>query len=220
MKTKKFQAVSFFTAALLICTAAFTACGNDSSGEAEITASQTQSETAVQTEENNGEENTENTEISDENTDDNTDGDTDGNTDSGDQGTSSAGGILSAAADAALADAPWPAMERLEDAEFVSDFFLLDMGNENYKDIIILKCPMSANLSELIIIEADDVSAAQADLEARKKKAQEQDAWYPDDVEKAGASIVGTEGSYAYFIMGSEPESVEAALTDYLRSAG
>ena len=218
MGYKKIKAIAFFTAALLICAAGFTACGEKNTGEAETT-SQTQSETttSAQAEENDG---GEDTEISDENTDDGAGENSGGSEDSGEQVDSASGGILSEAADAALKDAPWPAMERMADAEFVSDFFLLDMNSDNYKDILILKCPMSANLSELIIIEAENVSAAQADLEARRKKAQEQDAWYPDDVEKAGASIVGTEGSYAYFIMGSEPESVESALTDYLKSAG
>lgn len=198
-----------FAAALTVCAAVFTGCGDISTGEEETTTtSQSQSETttAAETEKpDNG--SGEETEISSETTEA-----------GGEQEAS--GGILSDAADAALAVVSWPAMEKIEDAGFVSDFFLLDMENGNYKDILILKCPMSANLSELIIIEAEDVSAAQADLEARQKKAQDQDAWYPDDVEKAGASIVGTEGSYVYFIMGSDPESVESALVDHLKSAG
>lgn len=121
-------------------------------------------------------------------------------------------------ADAALAVGEWPALWEEKDAQILEDFFLLDASNTNYRNMIVLKCPMSANLTELIIIEADDVDAAKADLEARQKKAQDQDAWYPDDVERAGASIVGSEGDYAYFIMCSDPDEVEKALTDYIKS--
>ncbi|MCH5193137.1 MAG: DUF4358 domain-containing protein [Oscillospiraceae bacterium] len=121
-------------------------------------------------------------------------------------------------ADAGLAVGEWPALWEVNDAAILEDFFLLDGSNENYRNMIVLQCPMSANMTELIIIEANDVEAAKADLEARQKKAREQDAWYPDDVERAGASIVGTEGDYAYFILCGNPDEVEKALTDYIKS--
>lgn len=121
-------------------------------------------------------------------------------------------------ADAGLAVGEWPALWEVDDAQLLEDFFLLDASNENYKNMIVLQCPMSANMTELIIIEANDVDAAKTDLEARQKKAQEQDAWYPDDIERAGASIVGTEGDYAYFILCGNPDEVEKALTDYIKS--
>ena len=120
--------------------------------------------------------------------------------------------------DAGLAVGEWPFMAEIDDAFILEDFFLLDKTNENYRNLLVLQCPMSANMSELIIIEANDVDAAKADLEARQKKAQEQDAWYPDDVERAGASIVGTEGDYAYFILCGSPDEVEKAVTDYIKS--
>ena len=207
----KFRKIAAFAAALTMCAAMFTACGKDSgTGEAETTTtSQTQSETKKETE-------TETEAVSQ--TEEITDENTDVTEESAGGAEEASGSILSQAADAALADASWPALERLEDPDFIADFFLLDASNANYKDLLVLKCPMSANLSELIIIEAEDVSAAEADLDARRTKAVENDAWYPDDVEKAGASIVGSEGSFAYFIMGSDPESVEAALVEFLKT--
>lgn len=208
----KFRKIAAFAAALTMCAALFAGCGKDAgTGEAETT---TTSQTKIETEKETETETTLQTEeIADENTDvtEESAGETDGE--------EASGSILLQAADAALADASWPALERLEDPDFIADFFLLDAANANYKDLLVLKCPMSANLSELIIIEAEDVSAAEADLDARRTKAVENDAWYPDDVEKAGASIVGTEGSFAYFIMGDSPESVEAALVEFLKSA-
>lgn len=120
-------------------------------------------------------------------------------------------------ADAALAVGEWPALWEVTDPQLISDFFLLDASNENYKNLLILQCPMSANMTEVIIIEAEDVSAAKSDLEDRRIKAQEQDAFYPDDVERAGASIVGTEGDYAYFLMGDNSASAETEIVNYIK---
>lgn len=121
-------------------------------------------------------------------------------------------------ADAALAVGEWPALWEVTDPQLISDFFLLDASNGNYKNLLVLQCPMSANMTEIIIIQAEDVSAAKADLEARQKKAQEQDAFYPDDVERAGASVVGTEGDYAYFLMGDNTPTAETEIVNYIKN--
>ena len=121
-------------------------------------------------------------------------------------------------AEAALAVGEWPALWEVEDPDTLSDYFLLDSANSNYKNMLVLQCPMSANMTEIIIIEADDVSAAVSDLEARQKKAQEQDAFYPADVERAGASVVGSVGSYAYFLVGDNTPDAEKAITDYINA--
>lgn len=121
-------------------------------------------------------------------------------------------------ADAALAVGEWPALWEVTDPQLMSDFFLLDAANENYQNLLILQCPMSANMTEIILIQADDVSAAKADLEARQKKAQEQDAFYPDDVERAAASVVGTEGDYAYFLVGDNTPEAETAIVEYIKN--
>ena len=121
-------------------------------------------------------------------------------------------------ADAALAVGEWPTLWEVTDPQLISDFFLLDASNENYQNLLILQCPMSANMTEIIIIQAEDVSAAKADLEARQKKAQEQDAFYPDDVERAAASVVGTEGDYAYFLMGDNTPSAETEIVNYIKN--
>lgn len=112
-----------------------------------------------------------------------------------------------------------PALTLNEDNEFNKEFFLLDADNENYEDMVIYSCPMSAVMSEIIIIKAADgqVDSVKADLEERQKKAQEQDAFYPDDVDAANASIVGTRGNYVYFLLASDvaPE-LEKTLSDLL----
>ncbi|MGN1416337.1 MAG: DUF4358 domain-containing protein [Oscillospiraceae bacterium] len=115
-------------------------------------------------------------------------------------------------AEAALAVGEWPAMAEVTDENILSDYFLLDKNNTNYKNLIVMQCPMSANMSELIIIEAEDTSAAADDLKERRKKAQETDAFYPADEEKAKNAIVGTSGDYAYYILSSEPEKSEEAI--------
>lgn len=96
----------------------------------------------------------------------------------------------------------WPFLMEVTDEMILKDYFLLDKSNENYEELIVMQCPMSAQMCEIIIIKAKDVEAAKTDLEARQKKAQDTDAFYPADVENAANSIVGTKGDYAYFFIG------------------
>ncbi len=121
-------------------------------------------------------------------------------------------------ADAAVSVGEWPSLWEVTDPQMLSDFFLLDAENENYKNMMVLQCPMSANMTEIIIIESDDVESVKTDLEARRKKAQEQDAFYPDDVDKAAASIIGSEGSYAYFILAYDAAEAETALVEAIKA--
>ncbi len=107
----------------------------------------------------------------------------------------------------------WPSLSEVSDEFILSDYFLLDKNNPNYEQLIVMQCPMSAVMCEIIIIKADDVDAAKADLEARQKKAQDTDAFYPDDIERAGNSIVGTKGDYAYFLICENPPEAEELLT-------
>lgn len=201
MYTKKITAAAL----LSLCLLTLSSCGKDST---EGTASATESETTTAdtttasatadttagTEDNSAEV-TENTE------EDNTE----------------AINPLMDIADAAISANEWPSLWEVTDKQLISDYFTLDADNANYKNLLVLQCPMSANLSEIIIIEADDVNAAKEDLEARREKAQTMDAFYPDDVERAGSSIVGIEGRYAYFLMGDPAADAETVIVDYIK---
>ena len=121
-------------------------------------------------------------------------------------------------ADAALSVGEWPSLWEVTDPMMLSDFFLLDAANENYRNMIVLQCPMSATMTELIIIEADNAESAKTDLEARRQKAIDQDAFYPNDVDLANASIVGTEGNYAYFILAGSAAEAETALVEAIKA--
>ena len=125
---------------------------------------------------------------------------------------------LQSVVDAALAVGEWPAMMEITDEMMLTEYFKLDPANANYRNLMVMQCPMSATMSEIIIIEADDVDAAKADLDARREKAITQDAWYPNDVELAEASIVGTEGSYAYFILAGSAAEAETAVVEALKA--
>lgn len=120
--------------------------------------------------------------------------------------------------DKALSESEWPALNEVSDEFILKEFFLLDPANENYSQMIVMQCPISAVMSEIIIINAVDVSQAEEDLNARRTKAVEQDAWYPNDKLLAEASIVGTNGSYAYFIIGENAEAAEKSINDYIDS--
>ena len=125
---------------------------------------------------------------------------------------------LQGVVDAALAVGEWPAMMEITDEMMLTEYFKIDPANANYRNFMVMQCPMSATMSEIIIIEADDVDAAKADLDARRNKAITQDAWYPNDVELAEASIVGTEGNYAYFILAGSAAEAETAIVEALKA--
>ncbi len=205
MKIKK-NIVMIMAAVMAVSSLA--ACGSNGQTE-ESTASETVSETASETaapETESSEESTSETSesVSEAETEESTEGET------GED--ESAVSPLMEYADAAMSAGEWPEMEAVSDKYILSDYFLLDADNENYRDLLVMQCPMSANMSEFIIIEADDTQAAADDLKARREKAQNGDAFYPDDVDKANDAIVGTAGDYAYFIMCFEPEKAEEAL--------
>lgn len=125
---------------------------------------------------------------------------------------------LQSIVDAGLAAGEWPAMMEVTDTMMLTDYFMLDPENANYRNMIVMQCPMSATMSEIIIIEADDVEAAKADLNGRRDKAISQDAWYPNDVELAEASIVGTEGDFAYFILAGSAAEAETAIVEAIKA--
>lgn len=127
-----------------------------------------------------------------------------------------AANTLSPIIDKVLSESEWPVLCMVTDETIKKEFFLLDSSNDNYKEMIVMQCPISAGMSEIIIINAEDVSAAEEDLDARRQKAIDQDAWYPNDVELAQSSIVGTNGSYAYFILGTNAAAAEESINSYI----
>ena len=194
--------------AIAVCTAMFTAC---SSGEAETTETTTAETTISET----IAEETETEEILEE-----VPAETE---ESVEEAPSEDGGEVSANAlqplvDAALAVGEWPAMMEVTDTMMLTDYFMVDPENANYLNMIVMQCPMSATMSEIIIIEAEDVEAAKADLNARRDKAISQDAWYPNDVELAEASIVGAEGNYAYFVLAGSAAEAETAIVEAIKA--
>ena len=211
----KFRKVITAAAVLTACALILTACGKDSTEET-TSAPETETEATSETFVENLDENVSDETINEDNAEDipNNDNAEDEPVDIPDETPNA----LQPIADAALAVGEWPALWEVTDPQLISDFFLLDASNDNYQNMLILQCPMSANMTEIIIVQAEDVSAAKADLEARQKKAQEQDAFYPDDVERAGASIVSTEGDYAYFIMGDNASAAETEIVNYIKN--
>lgn len=209
MKISKIAAIA---AVAVVCAALFTACGKGNADEkttsAETSGTTAAEDTSANTESSIGSETGADTEAEQE------------NNDAEDNGNEEAisNNTLMPIAEAALAVGEWPMLWEVSDSDILKDFFLLEDMNSNYKNLLVLQCPMSSNMTEIIIIEADDVSDAKSDLEARQKKAQDQDAFYPADVERAGASVVGSEGSYAYFLMGDNTPDAEKAITDYIKA--
>ncbi len=204
MNTKKIIAA---ISALSLSAALLTACGGNDNTEDNTSAPSETS--AVSTEADTSE----SSETSGE-----TEAPADTETDGAGSEDSGSANPLQPLADAVLAVGEWPSLMEVTDPQILSNFFLLNAENENYRNIIVLQCPMSALMTEVIIIEADDAEAAKTDLEARRTKAIEQDAFYPNDVDLANASIVGTEGDYAYFILAGNASDAESALVEAIKA--
>ncbi len=118
--------------------------------------------------------------------------------------------------DAAMSVGEWPGLMEQTDEMMIADYYQFDLSK--YDGSIIMFNPMSANMTEIIIFKSADVDTAKADLEARRELAINQHAFYPDDVIRAEASIVGAEGEYAYFIMSDFAEDAEKALIDAIKA--
>ncbi len=212
-----FKKIIALTASLTLCAGLLTACGGDDKAPGSETVSESETTSAASA--------SETTAVSEEMSDSESESEAEGDF----MEDPSANGIgtdkdevsnnpLMPLVNAATSVGEWPTLWEVTDTQMLSDFFLLDAENENYKNLIAVQCPMSANMTEIIIIEADDVDAAKTDLEARQKKAKEQDAFYPDDVDKAEASIIGSEGNYAYFILAYDASEAETALVEAIKA--
>lgn len=218
--------------ALLALTMTFAACGNNGSDaadtsapEASVSESETSAEETSDTEEDILPDESESIEGADEAVPDDgliddafgvdpDAGDPDGEAPAADEETSE--NPLYPAVEKALSESEWPSMSEITDEVILKEFFLLNPAN--YDEFIVMQCPISAIMSEIIIIKSDDVASAEADLEARQKKAIDTDAWYPEDQELAASSIVGTNGDYAYFIIGTNASDAEKSINDYISS--
>ncbi|MGN0606451.1 MAG: DUF4358 domain-containing protein [Oscillospiraceae bacterium] len=135
------------------------------------------------------------------------------------QNDESAEGLVQAV-NKVTSEVEWAALDRITDNEIAQEFFKLNLENPEYKDIVIMQCPMSAVLAEMIIIETDNVDGAKADLEARKDKLINVDAFYPNAVEIAENSIVGTYNNIVYFIAAENAEASEEILRAELEKMG
>lgn len=119
-------------------------------------------------------------------------------------------------ADAAMSVGEWPMLMEVTDDMILTDYYQFDLSK--YEAALVMQNPMSANMTEIIIFKSADVDAAKADLEVRRTNAIAMHAFYPDDVVRAEASIVGTEGDYAYFIMGDYAADGEKALVEAIKA--
>lgn len=211
MNFKNIKKTAAAISALALCAALLTSCGGNGNNE-ETSAP---SETPVVSDETDTSDTAEEDESEAADTDAADEADDTGETDGGENADPNP---LQPLADAALSVGEWPSLWEVTDPMMLSDFFLLDAANENYRNIIVLQCPMSATMTELIIIEADDTESAKTDLEARRQKAIDQDAFYPNDVDLANASIIGSEGNYAYFILAGSAAEAETALVEAVKA--
>jgi hypothetical protein len=105
-----------------------------------------------------------------------------------------------------------PPLQQVTDNEQANEFFLLDLTNANYNEISLYHNPTSGTLAELIVINAKDAGSAIADLESRRSKLINTDAFYPNDKAIAENSVIDSVGSYVYFIALEDPAPAETII--------
>lgn len=125
---------------------------------------------------------------------------------------------LKSAVDAVTEATEWPVLDEVTDEMMITEYLGLDPKKDSYVQTLFMQCPMSANLSEILIIKSTDVDSAVEDLKARRTRAIEIHAFYPADVENAEASIVGKTGDYAYYLLGSSAAEAESVLVKALKA--
>lgn len=111
----------------------------------------------------------------------------------------------------------WPSMYAPEDTEF-EDYFGTSKTDERFGEIYGTFCPMSAILTEVILIKpvGGREQDAQDFLDERKALLIEKYAYYPSDKELAENAKVGSANGIYYLICAQSAESAEAALKEYL----
>lgn len=125
---------------------------------------------------------------------------------------------LKSAVDAVTEATEWPVLDEVTDEMMITEYLGLDPNKDSYVQTLFMQCPMSSNLSEILIIKSTDVDSAVEDLKARRTRAIEIHAFYPKDVENAEASIVGKTGDYAYYLLGSSAAEAEDVLVKALKA--
>ncbi|MCM1579654.1 MAG: DUF4358 domain-containing protein [Ruminococcus sp.] len=120
--------------------------------------------------------------------------------------------------DRVLADSEWPVLAQVTDETILKEYFLIDPDVPEFEELIVMQCPMSAQMSEIIIIKSADRDSKLPweTVNDRQRKAVETDAWYPADKELAEASITGVCGDYVYFIIGENAAAAEESIKNYL----
>lgn len=125
---------------------------------------------------------------------------------------------LHAMVDEITSKVEWASLSEVDDKDIIQEYFTLQADNPNYKQILVMQCPMSAVIAEIILIQAEDTQSAMQDLQARKDKLINTDAFYPEHKEIAEQSIVGSYGDIVYFIADYDAQESEKVLLEYLKT--
>ena len=125
---------------------------------------------------------------------------------------------LHAMVDEVTSKVEWASLSEDDDKDIIQEYFTLQADNPNYKQILVMQCPMSAVIAEIILIQAEDTQSAMQDLQARKDKLINTDAFYPEHKEIAEQSIVGSYGDIVYFIADYDAQESEKVLLEYLKT--
>ena len=112
--------------------------------------------------------------------------------------------------EAVLNSVEFPAMSKTEIAEMLE--MIMDFSKYGIEEYTVYQQAMSVHLCEIIIIRTNDVNATIGALEERKDVLINQLAFYPEQLESAKNTVVGSKNNICYLITHTDAKTAEKAL--------
>lgn len=125
---------------------------------------------------------------------------------------------VSELSDAVLSAVDFPAtMEEVTSATRYEDDW--GLNTDDVEELIVLQSPISVEVYEMVIVKAKEghVSDILASLEERVVRLRDELTFYPNQVDLASATLVGSRGDYAYLICHEDAQDGEDALLELLQ---
>ncbi len=93
---------------------------------------------------------------------------------------------------------------------------IIDVNTPDIEEYSIYHSLISVNLEEIIIIRSSDTKATLEKLEERKNTLIDQLAFYPEQVESAKATKIGSKGDICYLLTNAKAADIEKKLLEIL----
>ncbi len=116
----------------------------------------------------------------------------------------------------ALNNGSFPEMVKVTDSTLLS--MIMDFSKHGITDYSVYQQAISVELSEVIVVRADDVDGVYDALMARKSSLIKQFGTYPEQEKVVSQTVVFKKGDLCVLIAADEPMTAERAILDKLKT--